>query len=214
MRGNEALALWQSVHDDRRSLFIQLQHVPPAGWELPTACPGWSVHDVLAHLVDAAKTTRWIFAREMLLCGFNFDAANQRGVVREKQKDPLLTLAEFGNTLEMTRTPPAALETRLVESYVHGEDIRRALGIKQEYPVQQVAVALDYQLRTPVNFGGGRERAAGFCLEATDASRSWGSGKAVTGTALGMLLAVSGRAVAADEVSGAGATAFVARCKN
>lgn len=212
MTRNEAPALWQSVHDDRRALFIQLQNVSPENWELPTGCAGWNVHDVLAHVVDTAKTSRLIFVREMLMTGFNFDAANERGLMREKQENPLLTLAEFGNTLELTLTPPAAIETRLVEAYVHGEDIRRALGIKQEYPAEQVALALDYQLHTTVKFGGGRERAAGFRLQSADNSNSWGSGVAVEGSSLSLLLAVSGRHIAPEEVNGPGAKAFLERC--
>ena len=204
-------SVWPVVHGERRALFEDLQVLEPQQWQTPSLCPGWDVHDVLAHLIDSARTTRLGFVRRMIAAGFDFDRDNAVGVAREKQAEPGLTLAEFGAILPLTSTPPAALATRLVESFIHGEDIRRPLGIDREYPAGEVAKALAYQVNTTVKMGGGKEMAAGWRLIATDADFVHGSGPEVTGRAIALLLAVSGRAVGPGELGGSGAADFMGR---
>jgi hypothetical protein len=55
-------------------------------------------------------------------------------VVNHKAIDPYETLNAFRAVTDCTDTPPGPLATRLVEAYVHGEDIRRPLGIHSDYP--------------------------------------------------------------------------------
>lgn len=181
------------VRRERAALARDLAKLTGAQWSAPTACPGWDVHDVLAHLVDSAKTTRPGFVRDMIAARFDFDRQNTIGIARERRTDPQDTLAAFRAVVDLTRTPPAPIETRLVEAFVHGEDIRRAIGVDGDYPVQWVVRALAFQLRTSVKMGGGRERAQGQQLVAVDAATTFGSGPEVRGTALDLLLAVSGR---------------------
>jgi uncharacterized protein (TIGR03083 family) len=171
-------------------------------------CPGWDVHDVVAHLVDSAKTTRLGFARRLVAARFDFDRDNAVGVARERRATPADTLAEFDSIVTETKTPPAALATRLVEAVVHGEDVRRPLGLHREYPVRHVLPALRYQLKTAVSMGGGRDRAAGFRLIVVDSKVSVGAGPELRGTALTLLLAVSGRPVDAAELFGPAVSSF------
>lgn len=50
--------IWPVVHAERRRLVDALENVDEDAWATPSLCPGWDVHDVLAHLVDGARTTR------------------------------------------------------------------------------------------------------------------------------------------------------------
>lgn len=186
--------VWPIVHAERRALVADLGQLRAAQWATPSLCPGWDVHDVVAHLVDTAKTGRLVFVRRLIAARFDFDLDNDRGVARERRSDERDTLAALAAVEGLTLTPPANLATRLVEAIVHGEDIRRPLGIVADYPQEAVIAALEYQLRTGVSMGGGKERAAGSRLIADDAGWSRGSGPEVHGTALDLLLAVSGRA--------------------
>lgn len=197
-------AVWPAVHAERAALVEFLATLEDAQWETPSLCPGWSVHDVLAHLVDTAKTTRLGFLGGLLVAGLDFDRQNANGVARERGATPAETLERFREVLTWTATPPAHLDTRLVEAFVHGEDIRRALGGTGTYPVAAVVQALRYQVRTTTWFGGGKENAAGLALVAADADVTIGDGPAVTGPALSLLLAVSGRTVALADLSGPG----------
>lgn len=204
-----AAVVWRIVHNERESLIRDLEALTPEQWAQPSLCPGWDIHDVVAHLVDTAKTTRVGFVRQMIAAKFSFDGANARGIVRERAVTPEATLTEFRRVRQATKTPPAPLATRLVEAIVHGEDIRRPLGLLHSYPSSSVETALSYQLKTGVSMGGGKERAAGFFLQDSDTGFEHGSGPAVSGSALALLMAVSGRPVDRRDFSGEGAAAFV-----
>ncbi|MBB2948849.1 uncharacterized protein (TIGR03083 family) [Actinoplanes lutulentus] len=197
-------AVWDVVHGERAALARDLEGLGADQWSAPTACVGWDVHDVLAHLVDSAKTTRWAFVRDMVAARFDFDRQNALGIARERRADPQETLAELRTVVALTSTPPAPIGTRLVEAFVHGEDIRRAVGLRGDYPVDQVVEALRLQLRTSVKMGGGKERTNGLRLVASDAAVDVGGGPEVRGSALALLLAVSGRPVEPDEITGPG----------
>jgi hypothetical protein len=68
-------AVWSAVHAERRALITELESLTltPEQWARPSLCPGWDIHDVLAHLVDAAKTTRLGFVRGLIAAKFDFD---------------------------------------------------------------------------------------------------------------------------------------------
>lgn len=202
--------IWPVVHAERAALIRDLEAVPAEQWTKPSLCPGWDVHDVLAHLVDDAKTTRLGFVRRLLAARFDFDRTNALGIAREKRDDPMRTLAEFRAVSDGTLSAPAPLVSRLVEVFVHGEDIRRPLAIRHDYPADPVWTALQYQLKTSGKVGGGRERADGLRLVATDLDVSVGTGPDVRGSGLALLLAVSGRPVRPDELTGPGAVALTA----
>lgn len=206
--------IWPVVHDERQALLQDLEKLQPQQWQTPSLCRDWDVHAVLAHLVDTAKTTRLGFVRRMIAAGFDFDRHNAVGVAREQAENPHRTLAELRAVLTRTTSPPAPLATRLVEAFVHGEDIRRPVGINRDYPTAHVATALSYQVKTTVKMGGGRERAEGWRLVASDTAFERGTGQEVRGTAIVLLLAVSGRPVVANELTGPGATAFAQRARS
>lgn len=196
--------VWGFVHTERARLVDDLAALPTDAWATPSLCPGWDIHDVVAHLVDSAKTTRRGFARRMVLARFDFDGDNAAGVARQRHTDPLATLAAMRSTIPMTRTPIAPRATRLVEAIVHGEDIRRPLGIAATYAADAVLEALRYQVRTSAVIGGGRERVAGVRLSATDGEFDAGHGDLVRGRTVDLLLAVSGRTVDAAAFDGPG----------
>ena len=197
--------IWVVVHKERDALIQDLLALKTQQWTTPSLCPGWDIHAVLAHLVNDAKTTPIGFVSRLIAAGFNFDRINASGIARERSTDPDQTLVHFQNVRSRTTSAPAPLATRLVEVFVHGEDIRRPLGIDHEYPVAEVATALRYQAKTSVKLGGGKERLEGLRLIATDTVFDEGVGKEVHGAAIALLLAVSGRPVHTGELTGPGA---------
>ncbi|MET4060977.1 uncharacterized protein (TIGR03083 family) [Arthrobacter sp. UYP6] len=201
--------IWPVVQEERRALIQDLEPLQPQQWQTPSLCSGWSIHDVLAHLVDTAKATRSSFVHRMITARFDFDHVNALGLTRERTDDPRATLAEFRAVLRRRTGPPVALPTRLVESFVHGEDIRRPLKIARTYPGTHIVTALNYQLKTSVKIGGGKEIAEGWRLVSTDEEFAHGAGSEVRGPAIALLLAVSGRQVYPEELSGPGAAAFL-----
>ncbi|MHA7263796.1 maleylpyruvate isomerase family mycothiol-dependent enzyme [Arthrobacter sp. TMN-37] len=209
MHSRPSAAVWPAVHSERQILIRELESLTPEQWAQPSLCPGWDIHDVVAHLVDSAKTTRLGFLRRLIAAKFDFDKDNANGIAKERAATPEATLTEFRRIRQATTTPPATLATRLVEIIVHGEDIRRPLGILRSYPSESICAALHYQLKTGISMGGGRERAAGFRLQASDSGFEHGSGSAVRGTSLALLMAISGRPVEKETFSGEGAATFL-----
>ncbi|MDQ4112156.1 MAG: maleylpyruvate isomerase family mycothiol-dependent enzyme [Actinomycetota bacterium] len=198
--------VWPVVHAEREALIRDLGTLTLAQWETPSLCVRWSVHDVLAHMIDVATTTRLGFVRRMIAARGDFDLDNQTGVDRERAADPAETLAAFRRVARRVATPPAPLATRLVEEFAHGEDIRRPLGLQRDYPVEHVVTALRYLAKTSQKWGGGKERAERVRLVATDADTVIGTGPEVRGTAISLVLALSGRPVESGELTGPGAT--------
>lgn len=203
--------IWAAVHEERRRLGRDLEAISAEQWQVPSLCAGWSVHDVLAHLIDSATTSRLGFARQLIRAGFDFDRANDSGIRTHQAADARVTLARFRAVVGRTDTPPGPLETRLVEAYVHGEDIRRPLGVRVSYPHEHAVAALDYLARASAGMGGGRDRVRGLRLVPDETDRRIGDGAEVRGPAISLLLAVSGRQVAPDEITGPGAPALAAR---
>ena len=196
--------VWPLVHAERAALILDLETLEDESWEQPSLCGEWTVHDVVAHLVDTARTTRLGFVVGLALARFDFDRQNARGVERERGASPRETLERLRRVAPRRSTPPAPLDSRLVEEIVHGEDIRRPLGITRAYPREAVVRALRLQARTPASFGGARETVTRARLVAVDADLSIGEGPEVRGPALSLLLAVTGRRVALDDLDGPG----------
>ncbi len=134
MASSKPSTVWPVVHHERRALLKDLEPLPAAQWQTPSLCAGWNVHDVLAHVIDSAKTTRLSFIRRLVASRMDFDRDNAVGVEREKTREPAQTLNGLRAVLSRTSGPPASLATRLVEAFVHGEDIRRPLGDPSRLP--------------------------------------------------------------------------------
>jgi uncharacterized protein (TIGR03083 family) len=203
--------VWPMVHAERSVLVTDLEGLDDEEWQRPSLCEGWTVHDVVAHLVDTARTTRLGFVADMVRARFDFDRLNARGVERERGASPPETLQRLRAVALRTSTPPAPLDSRLVEEVVHGEDIRRSLGISRAYPREAVRRALLLQARTPASFGGAKELVSGCRLVAVDDDLAVGDGPELRGPALSLLLVASGRRIALDDLEGPGLTVVKAQ---
>ncbi len=92
----------------------------------------------------------------------------------------------------------------LGEVVVHGEDLRRPLGIAA--PTDPEAADACLAMYTKASFPvGGKKRIAGLRLVSTDTGWTYGEGPEVCGPALSLLLAMTGRAAGLDDLSGEGA---------
>ena len=192
------------IVDERRRMADLLAGLSDAELRRPSLCATWTVHDVAAHLVDTARTTRLGFVVGLARAGFDFHRQNARGVERHRGATPSETLDALREVAELRWGPPAPLDSRLVEEVVHGEDVRRPLGLVRRYPQQAVVRALLLQARTTPAFGGAKDLVARVRLVASDADVSVGQGPVVEGPALSLLLVASGRRVALADLAGPG----------
>jgi uncharacterized protein (TIGR03083 family) len=202
--------IWPLVHTERRALADDLAGLTPEQWQTPSLCPGWSVHDVLAHMVATAKETPARFFTGLIGSGFSFDRFTQRRIAAERAGGPAATLAAFRSVETSTAAPPGPTTSWLGEALVHAEDIRRPLGIRHEYPVDAARQVAAFYAGSNVLIGGKR-RVEGVTLQATDTDWSHGSGPLVSGPVMALLLTTTGRTAALDQLTGPGVAVLRSR---
>jgi uncharacterized protein (TIGR03083 family) len=196
-------SIWPTIHAERKALANDLADLTTEQWATQSLCSEWNGHEVLAHQVSAAKMTPPKFFAKLAAAGFNFNKYAAKQVATESAGGPAATLAAFRAVEPRETAPPGPKDTWLGEAFVHGEDIRRPLGITRSYPLPQVTRAIALYARSNVIIHG-KTRVAGLTLKATDTDFSVGSGPLVQGPAISLLLATSGRKSALDDLSGPG----------
>ena len=98
----------------------------------------------------------------------------------------------------------------LGEAILHGEDIRRPLGIPHSYPPEALTRVADFYKGSNLLLGS-KKRITGLTLRATDVEWSTGTGPEVSGPALSLLLAMTGRRTGLDGLSGPGLATLQSR---
>jgi uncharacterized protein (TIGR03083 family) len=196
-------SVWPTIHAERKALADDLADLTPEQWSTPTLCSEWNVHEVLAHQLSAAKMTPPKFFVNFAGAGFKFNKFAAKQVSIESAGGPAATLDAFRAAQGRETAPPGPKDTWLGEAFVHGEDIRRPLGITRDYPLPEVSRALAFYTRSNAIIGG-KTRVAGLTLKATDLDFTIGSGPMVEGSVMSLLLAASGRPAALDELTGPG----------
>lgn len=206
-------SIWPVVHDERRALLEDLVDLDDSKWETPSLCAGWAVRDVVAHLAASAALSRVGFAREFVRAGFNVNRIIERQVALAREQYASASLTALRSTVNHSVSPPAPLITRIIEIIVHGEDIRRPLGINHSYSTSLIGDAIAYLAdgRYSHRYSGGTRHLRGLTLSATDAAFSVGNGPLVKGPAVALLLAASGRSAGFHELSGPGASQLISR---
>jgi hypothetical protein len=98
----------------------------------------------------------------------------------------------------------------LGEVIVHGEDIRRPLGLSHRAP-DAALVAVAESWKNSNLLIGAKRRIAGLRLHATDAAWACGKGPEVAGPLQSLLLAMTGRKQSHSDLSGDGVAELAAR---
>jgi uncharacterized protein (TIGR03083 family) len=195
--------IWPTIHTERQALAGDLRPLGQDQWTTTSLCSEWTVRDVLAHMTATAKMKPAGFFPKLAASGFNFNRLQQKGISANKGNSGADTLTGFDAVLTSLGHPPGPMDTMLGEMIVHAEDIRRPLGIKHAYPV--AAVTRTAQFFTGSNLLiGAKRRISGLTLRATDTDWSHGTGPEVEGPALSLLMAMTGRKAAIDDLAGEG----------
>lgn len=202
--------IWPAVHAERKALASDLRTLDAGDWARPSLCGGWTVRDVLAHMTSGAKLTPPAFFGQLIGSGFSFGKVQEKGVAAQRGATPADTLANFESVLTSVKHPPGPTATWLGETIVHSEDIRRAVGIQHAYPAGAVVTAADFYKGSNLLIGS-KNRITGLTLRATDADWSHGTGPEVLGPILSLVLAMTGRKAADDDLAGDGVATLRAR---
>lgn len=198
---------WQLIEQERLSLADLLSGLTPAEWEHPSLCAGWRVRDVAAHVALAPLQSpgMWSMLVEAVRARGSFDRLNHDVSVRHADRPGADLVMEL-RAHAASRRLPAVTNYRniLFDILVHGQDIAIPLRRPRVMPLDAAVAGLDRVWTAGWPFWAKR-RLAGFHLAATDAEWSAGTGwHEVRGPVSALLLLLTGRAAALDQLSGDG----------
>ncbi|HEV3265191.1 MAG TPA: maleylpyruvate isomerase family mycothiol-dependent enzyme [Acidimicrobiales bacterium] len=201
---------WKYIHGERAQMVETLTALSGEQWAAPSLCEGWTVQEATGHILAAAEQTPVNFYKELISAGFKFDVFTDRAAKRLGAIGPDELIRRIQARTTTTNHPPAPVMAMLGEIIVHGEDIRRPLGLQHRAPEAALVALADNYKKTNILLGAKR-RIAGLKLNATDSDWVWGDGPEVSGPLLSLIMAMTGRTGADSDLTGEGVTTLAAR---
>jgi uncharacterized protein (TIGR03083 family) len=189
---------------EREDLLRLVEGLTPEQWRAPSLCEGWTVRDVVAHMLSYEELGPRQLAARFARGLFLVNRVNAVGLAENAGRTP----AELVDLLREHLTPSGLTAGMggaigLTDGLVHQQDIRRPLGEQRVIPAERLVPALRTALYGPVLRGVLRVR--DVRLVATDMAWTFGRGPEVRGTGEALLMAVAGRKAVAEELDGPGA---------
>jgi uncharacterized protein (TIGR03083 family) len=194
---------------ERDALVGDLRSLSPDQWRSATLCGEWDVEEVVAHLGAASRLSFPGWLRSMIGARFDADVHNRRRLEEFRGSSVEETLARF------TEIGPIGLPRKesvggLGEMIVHGEDIRRPLGIRHT-PDTEGLVAVATFFATKDFAVNSKTLVEGLRLRALDAGFVAGDGPEVRGRLLDLVMAMAGRREAVADLEGDGVAELLGR---
>lgn len=203
--------MFAAVADERRSIASFIEGLDPGELGTASLCAGWDVKTVAAHLVSDFADGFWGF----LLSGVRHGSID-RGIDALARRRAQASATEIADTLRRRAdhklSPPVTGPlSGLTDVLVHGADMRIPLGYAHRPDPQHVARVLDF-LTGPTQFGFfPHRRLQGIALHDDDTERRWGEGESIRGPGAALMLAICGRTVAFDRLTGPGVAVLRSR---
>jgi uncharacterized protein (TIGR03083 family) len=202
-----------AIAAERHHIADLVDSLTPAQLEVPSLCGAWTVRQVAGHLVAAISP---LSARQLLATfvssGFRLHRANARLATTVARQPPAALAAELhhqaGNRF---RAPVVGYPGQLTDLQVHGQDMRRPLGLPHGLDLDRLRVSLEFLTGGRAVGFTPKRRLAGLRLEATDLSWSWGAGPVLAGPAEALMMAVAGRRVGLADLDGPGVRVLAGR---
>ncbi|MGB6205784.1 maleylpyruvate isomerase family mycothiol-dependent enzyme [Mycobacterium sp.] len=203
--------VFAAVADERRSIAALVDGLDADQLATPSLCAGWDVKTVAAHLVSDFADGFWGF----MASGLRHGSIN-RGIDALARRRAQATGAEIAEMLrrhaDYRLSPPVTGPlSGLTDVLVHGADMRIPLGIAYRPDPHHVGRVLDF-LTGPTQLGFfPRSRLRGIALHDDDTGRTWGGGDPIQGSGAAVMLAICGRTVAFDRLTGPGLAVLQSR---
>jgi uncharacterized protein (TIGR03083 family) len=195
--------LMGSARAEREDLRDLLARLRPEQWSTPSLCAGWSIQDVVAHMLSYEELGARQLAERFLRGRLSVDRVNDIGLREYATRTPAELIELLDDHLD-----PAGLTAgmggaiALTDGMIHQQDIRRPLGLARTIPPERLVPALRTALFAPTLLGVVRVR--DVRLVATDLDWTFGRGPEVHGTGEAILMTVAGRRDAVVDLSGPG----------
>jgi uncharacterized protein (TIGR03083 family) len=194
----------QQLVAERQELIDFCRTLRPDEWNTPSLCYGWSVRDVLAHVIGVQKNVSF-----MLTSGTP-KRANQRMVDVRKN----MSTDELVRELESIKQPNFVAKLMplifLEDTWVHQQDMRWVLGAERQrrQDPDRMLLILNFLKK------GVERKKGGFVWTATDVNWTAGEGEPIGGAAEAVIMALMKRPLALDRLSGSGVATLKERWKN
>ncbi|MGY1635300.1 maleylpyruvate isomerase family mycothiol-dependent enzyme [Geodermatophilus sp. SYSU D00742] len=192
------------VHTERTRLLRVLDGLDEEQWDTPSLCAGWTVRDLVVHVLMPYELSAPRFLLMMLRAKFDFDRAADRWAATDTRRPAEVVAGLRGTQHRTFSVPGAPVEAPLSHLVIHAQDVYRPLGVPSPTDPENARIALE-QLTSP------RARGSlppgildGLAFSATDIDWRFGEGAQVSGPATALLTTLSGRTAAVPELAGAG----------
>ena len=191
---------------ERRTIADELDALDSDQLAMQSLCGAWTVHDVAAHLIMPLTLGLGTVIGAMTASMGNFDKANIKLTARVSERSISEITTQLRAQAENPFKPPGmGHEAPLTDALVHGEDYRRPLGIEHTFDPDALRTSLDFvATKKGQRTFPGRGRLDGLRFDAPDIGWAVGDGALVQGNAPDVLLAMCGRKVALDKLTGDG----------
>lgn len=193
---------------ERADLAAFLATLTLSQWQAETLCSGWTVKDVVAHVISYEELNAVGLAKRF--AKGRLIRANEVGVEEYSRLTPGQLVDFLGD-----HPDPRGLTARfdgmiaLVDATIHHQDIRRPLGVPRTIPPDRLRRVLE--LLPPNPRLGVPWRIRGLRFRATDVDWEYGRGREVSGPGEALMMALAGRPSAVGELRGDGAAVLASR---
>jgi uncharacterized protein (TIGR03083 family) len=213
----EADALWSGIDDQRARTAQLLKMLSPEQWECPSLCDGWTVRHVAAHLTMQQQRWRdavtFLTRHPRMLRSVTLNATVHNSAVLQAQlltTDQIIEHIVNGIGSRRHNAFVTPLET-LTDILVHSQDIAIPLAVHLPMRPELSALAATRRWDTRNTWLATVNRRLplnGYQLRATDVNWSRGQGSDITGPIGAILLLLTGRPAALEQLTGEGADAL------
>lgn len=213
----EADAVWGAIDDQRRRTTDLLEQLTAEQWDHPSLCQSWTVRHVAAHLTLQQQRVRDVAAfvahnprmlRSLTLNATIHDSAVLQAQELSGQEIISRIRAMIGSRRHNAFVTP--LET-LTDILVHSQDVAIPLGLDLRMQPTASALAATRLWATRGTWLARVFRRLpldGHRLTATDTDWARGQGPEISGPIGALLLLLTGRSAALEQVTGEGADAL------
>ena len=206
--------IWAAIRDERTLLVSVLRDLTADQWNAQSLCDGWRAREVVGHLCGLAHQYRGFtfpFVVGTVRAGFRPNRFWDRDALTRAAAPPEVLVAELERAVPDRRHPWPPFP--LAETILHGQDVRVPLGITRRFPRDRLVVVANL-LRLPNYPPVRRKLTHGLRLEADDADWACGRGPLVRGPLDALVLAMAGRRVIGENLSGEGVSILAARSQH
>jgi uncharacterized protein (TIGR03083 family) len=200
------------IQVERVRVADELAGLTPPQWDSPSLCSEWRVRDVLAHMLASTDLRLHVMFGRLVRSGFNVPRALGRQAREIGGRPPTDIVSVLRDRAGFRFLPPGAKPMNLMaDTVIHGQDVRRPLGMPCTVDPSTLLAAVDFLAVNNFNCKSGR-RASGLRLIATNAEWAAGTGPEVRGPLEAIMMAICGRSAALQDLTGTGVELLAGRC--